>query len=35
MYKKYTAKDIMIKARSVALLKSVKQYPLKVLKSKK
>ena len=27
MYKKYTAKDIMIKARSVALSKSVKQYP--------
>ena len=27
MYKKYTAKDIMIKARNVALSKSVKQYP--------
>ena len=27
MYKKFTAKDLMNKARSVALLKSVKAYP--------
>ncbi len=27
MYKQFTAKDLMNKARSVALLKSVKEYP--------
>lgn len=27
MYTKYTAKDLMKKARSVALLKSFKEYP--------